>query len=56
MNIRKNIYKLTPQELADFQDALNAIKADGSYGDFIERHHHAMMTAHPHAGGRSWTR
>lgn len=50
MNIRKNIYSLTPQELSDFQDALNAIKADGSYDDFIERHHHAMMTATPMPG------
>ncbi|MET7913555.1 tyrosinase family protein [Streptomyces avermitilis] len=50
MNIRKNIYSLTPQELADFQAALNAVKADGSYDDFIRRHHHAMMTATPMAG------
>ncbi|MFD7132036.1 tyrosinase family protein [Streptomyces sp. NPDC059894] len=47
MNIRKNIYRLTPQELADFQDALDAVKADGSYDDFIARHHHAMMDATP---------
>ncbi|MGX1886953.1 tyrosinase family protein [Streptomyces sp. NPDC055287] len=47
MNIRKNIYRLTAQELADFQDALNAIKADGSYDGFIARHHHAMMDATP---------
>ncbi|MFI9293698.1 tyrosinase family protein [Streptomyces gardneri] len=50
MNIRKNIYSLTPQELADFLAALNAIKADGSYDDFIHRHHHAMMTATPMPG------
>lgn len=50
MNIRKNIYNLTPQELADFQDALNAIKADGSYDDFTRRHHHAMMDATPASG------
>ncbi len=50
MNIRKNIYSLTPQELADFQDALNAIKADGSYDGFVHRHHHAMMTATPMPG------
>ncbi|MCX5613325.1 MULTISPECIES: tyrosinase family protein [unclassified Streptomyces] len=50
MNIRRNIYNLTPQELADFQDALNAIKADGSYDEFIERHHHAMMEATPLSG------
>lgn len=50
MNIRKNVYHLTPQELADFQDALNAIKADGSYDEFIARHHHAMMDATPLPG------
>lgn len=50
MNIRKNIYNLTPQELANFQATLNAIKADGSYDDFIRRHHHAMMTATPMTG------
>ncbi|MEV7442908.1 tyrosinase family protein [Streptomyces sp. NPDC091204] len=50
MNIRKNIYSLTPQELADFQAALNTAKSDGSYDDFIHRHHHAMMAATPMSG------
>ena len=51
MNIRKNIYTLTPTRSSqDFKDALNAIKADGSYDDFIHRHHHAMMTATPMSG------
>ena len=45
MNIRKSIYTLTPAQLQAFKDALNAIKADGGYDDFIERHHHSMMTA-----------
>ena len=44
MNIRKNIYSLTDGQLQAFKDAVNAIKADGSYDDFIERHHHSMMT------------
>ena len=44
MNIRKNIYTLTDAQLQAFKDALNAIKADGSYDDFIVRHHHSMMT------------
>jgi Mg-chelatase subunit ChlD len=47
MNIRKNIYSLSDQQLQDFKDALNAIKADGTYDTFIERHHHSMMTATP---------
>jgi len=45
MDIRKRIYSLTDSELARFQEAVNAAKADGSYDDFIERHHHSMMTA-----------
>lgn len=47
MNIRKNIYTLSDQQLQDFQDAVNAIKADGTYDTFIERHHHSMMTPTP---------
>jgi Mg-chelatase subunit ChlD len=47
MNIRKNIYTLTDQQLQDFKDAVNAIKADGTYDTFIERHHHSMMTPTP---------
>lgn len=47
MNIRKNIYALSDQQLQDFKDALNAIKADGTYDTFIERHHHSMMTETP---------
>jgi hypothetical protein len=47
VNIRKNIYTLTDQQLADFKAAVNAIKADGTYDTFIERHHHSMMTPTP---------
>lgn len=47
MNIRKNIYTLTDTQLQDFKDAVNAIKADGTYDTFIERHHHSMETATP---------
>lgn len=45
MNIRKRIYGLTDPELQRVIDAINAAKNDGSYDDFIERHHHSMMTA-----------
>jgi hypothetical protein len=47
VNIRKNIYSLSDTQLQDFKDVLNAIKADGTYDTFIERHHHSMMTATP---------
>lgn len=47
MNIRKNIYTLTDTQLQDFKDAVNAVKADGTYDSFIVRHHHSMMTATP---------
>jgi hypothetical protein len=58
MNIRKSIYTLSDTQLQDFKDALNAAKADGSYDDFIERHHHSMMTAtlSPGEAGTSNTR
>ena len=44
MNVRRNIYSLSATDLADWQAAVNAAKADGSYDDFIVRHHHSMMT------------
>lgn len=47
MNIRKNLYTLTDQQLQDFKDAVNAIKTDGTYDTYIERHHHSMMTPTP---------
>jgi Mg-chelatase subunit ChlD len=50
MNIRKNIYTLTDAQLADFKDAVNAIKTNGKYDTFIEHHHHAMMQATLSAG------
>ena len=50
MNIRKNIYTLTDQQLADYKDAVNALKVDGTYDSFITRHHHSMMTATPWGG------
>ncbi|MDQ3937568.1 MAG: tyrosinase family protein, partial [Chloroflexota bacterium] len=45
MNTRKNIYTLTDQQLQDLKDALNGIKANGAYDQFIHRHHHSMMSA-----------
>jgi hypothetical protein len=44
LNVRRNIYSLSPAELADWQAAVNALKTDGSYDNFIIRHHHSMMT------------
>ena len=45
MNVRRSIYALSDGALTAFQNALNQIKADGSYDEFIRRHHHSMMTA-----------
>ena len=45
MDCRKNIYALTDTELADFIDALNALKTSGEYDDFVARHHDAMNVA-----------
>lgn len=42
MDCRKNIYSLSDTELANFLAAVNAIKADGRYDEFIMRHHMAM--------------
>lgn len=42
MDCRKNIYSLSDTELANFLTAVNAIKADGRYDEFIMRHHMAM--------------
>lgn len=42
MDCRKNIYSLTDTELANYQAAVNALKADGRYDEFIMRHHMAM--------------
>lgn len=45
MDIRQNIYSLTDEQLLRFQDAVNAIKADGTYDYFTEQHHHSMHQA-----------
>lgn len=45
MDIRQNIYSLTDDQLLRFQDAVNAIKADGTYDHFTELHHHSMHEA-----------
>jgi hypothetical protein len=50
MDCRKNIYSLSPNELNDFREAVNLLKANGTYDTFIERHHHAMMHATPMPG------
>lgn len=43
LDIRKNIYDLSKDELATFRDAVNTLKADGTYDEFVHRHHEAMM-------------
>jgi tyrosinase len=41
--IRKNIYDLTKDELMTFRDAVNTLKTEGTYDEFVHRHHEAMM-------------
>jgi len=50
LDLRKNIYSLSATELRDFIDAVNVLKANGTYDMFIHRHHHAMMHATPMPG------
>jgi hypothetical protein len=42
MGCRKNIYQLTPTELQNFINAVNTLKANGTYDTFVERHDVAM--------------
>ena len=44
MDLRKNIYDLTDEELSNFKQALNNMKASGKYDEFIVRHHMAMSS------------
>lgn len=43
MDTRKNIYSLNAKELAAYRDAVNGLKAAGTYDQFITRHFQAMM-------------
>lgn len=43
--LRKSIYALTPDELQRFANALNTIRANGTYQRFMDRHMQAMMTS-----------
>src|SRR5215207_8749304 len=49
-DLRKNIYSLSATELQDFIEAVNLLKANGTYDTFVRRHHHAMMHATPMPG------
>lgn len=42
MDTRRNIYSLSDAALADFLTAVNGLKTDGLYDDFVRRHHQAM--------------
>lgn len=42
--VRKSIYDLTPAELTRLANALNTMRANGTYQDFMNRHMQAMMT------------
>jgi tyrosinase len=43
LEVRKNIYDLTDDELVTFRNAVNTLKAGGIYDEFVHRHHEAMM-------------
>ncbi len=45
--MRRNIYTLTPDELRRLTNAMNALRADGTYQRFSDLHMQAMMTASP---------
>lgn len=44
---RKNIYSMTTTEYQRFVNAVNTLRADGRYADFMNRHIQAMMTETP---------
>lgn len=43
MDVRRNIYSLTPTAATQLTSALNVLKANGTYDMFIHLHHDAMM-------------
>lgn len=43
MDVRRNIYSLSPAAVAQLTGALNSLKANGTYDMFIHLHHDAMM-------------
>lgn len=45
--VRKNIYSLTPDELNRLVNALNTVRANGSYNRFMDEHMQAMMMRTP---------
>lgn len=58
MDVRRNIYSLSTAELKAFLDAVNSVKTNGVYDQFVTRHHEAMMapTLLPGETGGSFTR
>jgi tyrosinase len=45
VDVRRNIYNLTPAAVTQLTSALNTLKSNGTYDMFIHRHHDAMMHA-----------
>lgn len=43
MDVRRNIYSLSPAAVTQFTSAINILKANGTYDMFIHLHHDAMM-------------
>ena len=47
LRVRKSIYALTPTELQHLVAAINTVRNNGQYQDFMNRHLQAMMTMTP---------
>ncbi len=45
--VRKSIYSLSPDEVNRLVNAINTMRADGEYQDFVNRHIQSMMTETP---------
>jgi hypothetical protein len=45
--VRKNIYELTPEERTRLINAINTVRANGTYDLFLQMHMDAMMTLTP---------
>lgn len=56
MDIRKNIYHLSDSELSSFLAAVDALKGEGGYDEFVERHFRGGHAIHRAPGFFPWHR
>ena len=56
MDLRQNIYALSDSALAGVIGAINALKADGGYDDFVRRHFLAGHAMHRGPAFLPWHR